>query len=173
MQEITTNKSSDRKSLADAKSPSDLLLRIHHRFPGETKEQNRERFIERSLENDDILREVLASWHSLNYRSLMGGKPSRPTTPKSPEDKAKQDEAVQQIAETAKANLTKIVLLDLVQPNGKKLRDCTGAYCAKVGGWLTNIAIATPRTSLVGSVLSEEEVESILKGKFTPPGFRS
>jgi hypothetical protein len=162
MQEInaTNTKSTDRKSLSEAKSPSDLLLRIRHRFPSETKEQNLQRFIERGLENDDILQDVLSNWHSLNYLRLVGGSHPRK---KSSEEKVKQAELAETLKEAAKAALTKIVLLDLIQPNGKPLRDCTGAECAKSGGWLTRIAAMIKPSDIVGKFLSEAQVRELFR----------
>jgi hypothetical protein len=56
-----------------------------------------------------------------------------------------------------------IVLLDLVQPNGKKLRECTGAECRKAGGWLVKVAERVGDDGVVGAKLSEAEVVSILE----------
>ena len=53
------------------------------------------------------------------------------------------------------------MLLDLVQPNGKKLRDCTGDECSQAGGWLVQVGNRVGRTGIVGKQLSEAELAAI------------
>ena len=57
--------------------------------------------------------------------------------------------------------LTTLVLLDLVQPNGKKLRDCTGKECRQAGGWLVKVAERVGDRGVVGATIDEAEVASI------------
>jgi hypothetical protein len=68
--------------------------------------------------------------------------------------KAAVDETVERIKE--------VVLLDLVQPNGKKLRDCTGAdvraFEAQMPSWFKAIAAKVKPEEIVGEILSEAEV---------------
>lgn len=42
-------------------------------------------------------------------------------------------------ATAAEHGLATVVLLDLVMPNGKKLRDCTGDEAGEAGGWLLKV----------------------------------
>jgi hypothetical protein len=56
----------------------------------------------------------------------------------------------------------KIILLDLMMPNGKALRDCTGIDCRKFGGWFGRIADKVGRKK-VGDVLSEKEIRNLRK----------
>ena len=56
-----------------------------------------------------------------------------------------------------------IMLLDLMLPNGKLLRDCTGVECRAAGGWLVKIADRVG-DGVVGEVLSENEALSIFNG---------
>ena len=55
-----------------------------------------------------------------------------------------------------------IVLLNLVLPSGKMLKDSTGAECAGAGGWYTKIASRVAPDEVVGNVLSEEQLRKIL-----------
>ena len=61
-----------------------------------------------------------------------------------------------------------IILLDLVLPNGKALRDCTGRDCkqmsGKMGGWLQKIAERVKPTQFVGDVLKEADVRKLYPG---------
>lgn len=54
-----------------------------------------------------------------------------------------------------------VVLLDLVEPNGKKLRDCTGAECRVSGGWRIKIAERIGDDGIVGDKLSEAQLAKI------------
>jgi hypothetical protein len=58
------------------------------------------------------------------------------------------------------------VLLDLMMPNDKKLRDCTGTECGEFGGWLIKIRDRVG-AGIVGEILSEEETRGILEGRST------
>ena len=62
-------------------------------------------------------------------------------------------------------NIKALVLLDLVQPNGKKLRDCTGAevrkLAAQMPSWFKAIAAKVKPKEIVGLVLSEAEIRKM------------
>jgi hypothetical protein len=68
--------------------------------------------------------------------------------------------AVRQFVEEIKSN---IVLLDLTMPNGRPMKDCTGAEMAKFGNRYQRIAAKVGKTKTVGSALSEDQVKAILK----------
>lgn len=55
----------------------------------------------------------------------------------------------------------RVVLLDLVLPNGKALRDATGAECAKAGGFYSEIAKHIKPTQVVDRHLSEGDLQNI------------
>jgi hypothetical protein len=65
----------------------------------------------------------------------------------------------------AEQRLAKIVLLDFVLPNGKKLRDCTGRECAAAGGWLLKVANHVGADAIVGDKLSETQLAKIFADK--------
>lgn len=60
-----------------------------------------------------------------------------------------------------KANIRGIILLDLVLPNGKALRDATGAECAKAGGFFTEVSKAIKPTQVVDRHLAEGDLQNI------------
>jgi hypothetical protein len=64
-------------------------------------------------------------------------------------------------AEAFKWGLMSIVLLDLILPNGKKLRDCTGKECRAAGGWLIDVAERVGDDGMVGVLMAETELASI------------
>jgi hypothetical protein len=55
-------------------------------------------------------------------------------------------------------------VLDLVMPNNKPMRFCTGAEMAKFGGIYGQIAEKVGNANLVGMVLTEAEVKPLLGG---------
>lgn len=55
-------------------------------------------------------------------------------------------------------------LLDFITPNGKKLRDCTGAQCATFGSWYTKVSKAVKPNQLVGDVMDNEKLKKLLVG---------
>lgn len=54
-------------------------------------------------------------------------------------------------------------LLDLPMPNGKAMRDCTGAEMARFGNRYQRIAEKVGKAKMVGAVLSEDQVKAIMK----------
>jgi hypothetical protein len=57
------------------------------------------------------------------------------------------------------------VLLDLLLPTGKKLRDSTGQECKQAGGWLTRVAKRVGDAGIVGEILNERELGEIFAGR--------
>jgi hypothetical protein len=56
------------------------------------------------------------------------------------------------------------VLLDLVMPNGKLLRDSTGEECEQAGGWLVQVGARVGRTGIVGALLSDADLVAMRAG---------
>lgn len=108
-------------------------------------------------DNEAILRSVAQYYFANTSRSLVVPPAPRAARP-----------LIEAMKAEIKARATKMVLLDLMLPNGKKLRDTTGGECAdlgvKVGAWLANLAARVPVDELVGQVLEETEVRQIYEG---------
>lgn len=76
----------------------------------------------------------------------------------------RRTESVARIAKATdelKSRLRAIILLDMTLPNGKKLRDATGAECAKAGGFYTEVSRHLKPTQVVDKHLSEAELRNI------------
>jgi hypothetical protein len=54
-----------------------------------------------------------------------------------------------------------VVLLDLIMPNGKSLRACSGGECAGFEGWFKRITAKVGPKQIVGEVLDEAAVQKI------------
>jgi hypothetical protein len=99
---------------------------------------------------DEALRRAFDNDYALAHQPA---RPRRPRAVVSDADLAAADQRLQTI-----------ILLDLIQPNGKKLRDCTGTECGEFGGWLIKIRDRVG-AGIVGEVLSEAEIRGIRKLK--------
>jgi hypothetical protein len=71
----------------------------------------------------------------------------------------------QSVREKFAQYIAKITLLDMLMPNGKILRDCTGRECTvlgpQIGVWLAKIGARIKPDDTVGDSLSEEQVQQI------------
>ncbi|MCX5495412.1 hypothetical protein OSH11_11900 [Kaistia dalseonensis] len=64
-----------------------------------------------------------------------------------------------------RANIRSVILLDLVLPNGKALRDCTGAECIKAGGFFEAVGKSIKGSQVVDKHLTEADLQNI-KARF-------
>jgi len=143
-------------------NPRDLLLRLIKEHPEKTEAGILALFRREVQDNDDYLNPIISYWFANNYLAL--------TAKKKPKEEVQEER--EQIRETAKAKLdehiereAKIILLDLLLPNGKVLRNCTGRECAKlgpkVGRWLTKISKQIRPNQIVGDTFSEAQIRRL------------
>lgn len=59
------------------------------------------------------------------------------------------------------AEIRTVILLDLELPNGKTLRQSTGAECAKAGGFFAEVAKHIKATEVVDKHLTETDLQNI------------
>jgi len=163
--------------------PFDELLRIAKNLTAEfgrqptDKELRETAWIEFSLTGKHA-RALFDYWfdhnaHRIEYEPENDGngpvvtpKPARlnPVTrpPKSDEQK-KDDE--DKIAETVQ-KLKTLVLMDLIMPNGKRLRECTGSELVGFGGWLADvgkIVLKKGTRTKAGTAATEKDIQAVLK----------
>jgi len=93
--------------------------------------------------------EIVRYWLVNNYRALI-----KPVV-------SLDDDAVQVMKREIKRRATKMVMLDWTLSTGKKLRHCTGAECAREGGWLLRVSQKVPADATVGNFLCEDQVRAI------------
>lgn len=135
-------------------SPRDLLKRLIDENPNSSKEDLLKKFSDKVTKNH--LDAIIEYWFANNYNSL--------TERKAPAPSREQKRAiVEQRKSEIKARAVNMVFLDLVLPNGKPLRDCTGKDCAKAGGLFAKIANKIKPNEIVGKVLSETEVRKLYR----------
>ncbi len=151
-------------------NPRDLLRRIIDDNPAMDKPELLATLRHELLADDqiDYLDTVIEYWFSNNYHSLVGAMAAQnrlypmliasrmAKQAKAEVIKGKLRDHIQEVAET--------ILLDMVLPNGKALRDCTGKQCAKAGGWLARVAEKVKPNQKVGVALSESQVRDLWRG---------
>lgn len=77
------------------------------------------------------------------------------------ENRAENTARVEKVHADLKARIRATILLDLTLPNGKKLRDATGAECAKAGGFYNEVSRHVKPTQVVDKHLSETDLRNI------------
>lgn len=123
-----------------------------------------------ALLRDQLLKEdaieyldaVIEYWFANNYHSLV----EAPARPRPDIAKAAKQAAVAAIKDKVTARIreeAEMILLDMLMPTGKALRDSTGKECAKAGGWLSKIATKVKPSQKVGAALSEAQVRALFK----------
>ncbi|WP_448043794.1 hypothetical protein [Bradyrhizobium liaoningense] len=76
----------------------------------------------------------------------------------------KRQENAQRFAkkkDEVKERIIRVILLDLTLPTGKKLRDATGAECAKAGGFYTEIARHLKPSQVVDKHMNERDLQEL------------
>jgi hypothetical protein len=109
-------------------------------------------------------------WFENNYRSML---PDHPEPDKEIALRIERKVAAQAVREKTAAELThrvekaietkaQIILLDLVMPNGKTLRESNRTDCKQAGGWYMKLADRLKGKQTVGDVWQEADVRKLL-----------
>lgn len=179
MQEIHTGSQGAKRQSWEPGNPRPLLLRLAREHPkadaDALEKAHLEAIIEAIRDGDfDYVRGLHSYWFGNNLQSALNADPDLKRS-FSPPARAAEHKMVDATKADAKAAIAahiersaKLVLLDLILPNGKKLRNATGADCKglapKMGIWLANIARKVQPNQTVGKILTEKEVRHIYDG---------
>jgi hypothetical protein len=144
-------------------SPSELLVLLHQRYPHSSRDDNQLRFIERALEDEEILKQTLKDWYALHYNRLLGLTRKRAkTTPISTEER-------KAATATIKSRMLRIALLEMVMPHGKTLGDTTGKelrrLAPKIAGMNASIIEAVAPRQKVRDVLTEDQLRGFFSAR--------
>lgn len=178
--EIHTGKKGATRQSWDSSNPRPLLIQLARELPYADAEALEKAHLEAILDatnatgDTGFIRVLHGYWWNNNFRSILASDPKLrrsflppPTKPKTTVAATATAEAKSAIAAHIERS-AKLVLLDTVLPNGKKLRNATGADCKglapKIGVWLGKIARKVKPDQAVGKVLSEREVRDIYDG---------
>lgn len=139
-------------------SPRDLLKRLMDENGRASEQAIQRKFTVAVRDDEDYIDAIIEYWFANNYRSLVHKQPQVTQAAR-----AEHAALAEVIKEKIKVAAARMVLLDMVLPNGKPLRDSTGKDCAKAGGWLSKIAAEIKPTQKVGEALSEAEVQKLFR----------
>jgi hypothetical protein len=149
-------------------NPRKLLRQLLGKYPKDDRAKLFKLFTEmldNSDERDDYYQVIVWYWFVNNHHSLTMEKVG------AAEDHRKLQHRQAEVA-VARDRVQKLIereaqikLLDMVLPNGKRLRDCTGNECralgAKVGSWLLKVSQELRPEQVVGDALTEKQVRKI------------
>lgn len=125
-----------------------------------------------SDDGKDLLEEVIFNWAHNNYISLSYELRRAPETEnlrrRTQENRRENIERVKITIAKNVREKAKIILLDMIMPNGEPLRSNTGSDCRHIGGWLNVVADRLEPDQLVGDVLSEAALMKIYQVRFEP-----
>lgn len=136
-------------------NPRDLVVDVVKNNPSGTRKEQFEQFRASLQESGDEYQRAVDWYFFVNMQSYLTGTRHRA-------DPVVRQAAVQQRAEMVEHIKAQIVVLDLTMPNGKPMKDCTGAEMAKFGNRYQKIAERVGKTKTVGSILNEEQVRGIM-----------
>lgn len=141
-----------------ADNPRDLVIDAIKMIPdGEVKEQF-ERFRTLLGECGDDYQRAVDWYFFVNMRDYLVNTRNRRQPDPMQQAQAKAEQRA--LTEAFKAQ---IMMLDLKMPNGKAMRDCTGAEMAKFGNRYQKIGERVGKAKLVGAVLDEDAVRKIMQ----------
>lgn len=144
------------------RNPLEILARFREEYPNATAELLFLKWAEMIRDDDDLLGAVLRHTFtnlltaversrrsgSTQFGSNRGARAATPTE-------------VRGRAEEVKQRVTRVVLLNLMLPNGKALRYSTFADCASAGGWLANVAKLGQPNDVVGQTVTERQLAKL------------
>lgn len=140
-------------------NPRDVLKNVIEKNGRSSKEELLRIFTQTIFEkgNRALIETVIEYWFANNLNSLLNSDSQlREQFSKPQISKIKE-----QIRERIKI-AAGVVLMDMIMPNKKRLRDCSGAECAAVGGWLSVVATRMSPSAIVGKTFSEQDIRGML-----------
>jgi hypothetical protein len=125
-----------------------LLIKLMTRHPDATRDELEAMYLTKARKVPALVDEALRRSFDNDLARIQQPARARPQHPPAADIAA------------ATQRLT-VVLLDLIMPNGKALRDCTGKECRQAGGWLVKVADRVGDRGVVGATLDEQEIAAI------------
>jgi hypothetical protein len=145
-------------------NPRELLRRLIEKHPQYSRDRALSEFKKLLDGRQTYIETIVEYWFSNNYASLV----DRENDPVQRIKRiGEQTAALREGLNKAVETRVKIVLLDMVMPNGKPLRGCTGKECGEfartIGAWLARVSKQIRPTDVVGDVLTEKQVATFYK----------
>lgn len=141
-------------------NPREILISIIDEYPSAGKDKLLKFFTQKVFEKENrtLLETIIEYWFANNLYSLLNSDPKLKKQFSQPLQVAKIKAQIRERIKVAAG----VVLMDMIMPNKKKLRDCSGAECAAVGGWLSIVATRMSPSAIVGKTFSEQDVRGML-----------
>lgn len=150
-------------------NPRDLLKRIVEDNPDLDKSALLSALRDEvlSVNGPEYLDSIIEYWFSNNYHSLaIAGRQTSSVSMRTV--RARTEATAARIMENVQTRIreeAEMILLDMMLPSGKALRDATGRDCTEAGGWFLRIAEEVKPNQKVGAVLSEDHVRTLWKSR--------
>lgn len=138
-------------------NPRDLVIEAIESLPDNDVKDQFDKFRSMLNNQSDAYQRAVDWYFFVNMRDYLVNPRTRT------QDPMQRADALAQQRERIEAIKAKIVMLDLTMPNGKAMRECTGQEMATFGNRFQKIATAVGKSKKVGDVLSEEQVQKIMK----------
>jgi hypothetical protein len=158
LQDQSVGASVKRVSWRDA-NPRGLFLRIVHQNRTSPPDEQKELFWREVMESRLNLRSIVEFFCDAQLAQIRVPTKSRTRAPV--ETHAATAKLRTKLAAHIKQE-AEILLLDLIMPNGKPLRLCTGQECTQFGGWYAKLGRRAGKKQ-IGAVLSEVALREIWK----------
>lgn len=139
-----------------ADNPREMLINLIDQHKDSTKEDLFKQF-RGHLEDEPGYRRAVDWYFFINMYEYATTSRNRN---KDPVQRAAHAAGQREAVDNIKAQ---VVLLALIMPNGKAMKDCSGAEMARFGNRYQKIAARVGKNKTVGAVLSEDQVKGILK----------
>lgn len=138
-------------------NPREIVIEVIKSAPNATRKEQFDQFRERLSENSDEYQRAVDWYFFVNMHDYLT---TSRNTKSTPAQRAAQKESQ---AKTVEAIKDQIVILNLVMPNGKMMRDCTGAEMTMFGGSFVKVGKKVGSAKTVGSVLDEKQIRQFMK----------
>jgi hypothetical protein len=145
--------------------PRELLKQVIKKLGIKDRNALLEEFTNRALkpDNREIQETIVEYWFSNNLNSLL----DRPADKRQQRvdranKRARAERISQDIVQRVKLAAGQM-LLEMMLPHGKKLRDSTGGECLVIGGWLGTVGSRMKPDQTVGEVFKEKQLQQIFK----------
>jgi hypothetical protein len=133
----------------------DLALKVVEEHKDSSIEELARYFIEELQRYPDYI-ESIAIYIMANVRASLEARGGRPRG-----SGVSNNKGLEKLAKKVAAK----VLMDYVLPDGKMLRDATGAECVAAGGWLKQVGEKVGAANIVGKKLTEADLRRLFRSR--------
>lgn len=166
MEELNVGTIGAKRQSWKTHNPRDLLKEVMEAHHGADRIAIYKLFRERLREDseaEEYIETMIEYWFANNYYSLVGPPPRTP--PNTTRSVAQSADKIRAAVKKKIKEGAKIALLEMMMPNGKPLKDCTGHECrelsGRVGDWLAEVARRVKARQLVADALTEADLQAI------------